>query len=103
MSAFFWICVALIGVCFGLGALLIRHIFDESEEGARARGTPRYGVFSAPAVALAVIGIGTTGAWLAPLGSERPLLFLLSTAGGAVVFAAIGLPLLNYALSRRSG
>ena len=101
MSSFAWAGLALLGLCFGTGALLIRHIFADEVEDADDRPTSRYGLCSAPALALAITGMGAGGAWLAPHGTEQPWLVALGILGAAASVVALGLPLLNQALARR--
>lgn len=106
MSSLVWLGVALLGLCFGLGSLLIRHIFADDEEGdgtsASERAAARYGLLSAPALALAIAGASAVCAWLAPLESERPWLAALGALGGAVSAVALGLPGLNLLLAKRA-
>jgi hypothetical protein len=106
MSSLAWLGVALLGLCFGLGSLLIRHIFAEEDEvdgqDPGERAAARYGLLSAPALALAIAGASTACAWLTPLDAERPWLHALGALGGAVSAVALGLRALNLLLAKRA-
>jgi hypothetical protein len=103
MSTLAWIGLALLGLAFGTGALLIRHIFaDEAQDADDGARTSRYGVRSAPALALALTGSGAAGAWLAPYGDAHPWLVALGIVCAAAGLVAIGLPTLNHVLARRA-
>ncbi|MBK9385184.1 MAG: hypothetical protein IPN34_10260 [Planctomycetes bacterium] len=103
MSSLAWAGLALLGLAFGTGALLIHHIFaDDVEAADEGMRTSRYGVLSAPALALALTGAGAAGAWIAARAEEHPWLVALGIAAAAASFVAIGLPIVNHVLARRA-
>lgn len=100
-SSSWWLLLAIAGLCFGLGAVLIRHIFEDAEERKERSATERYGILSAPTLALALIGAGSVGAWIAPESSSNPLGCAATVLAGALAMIAVGLPMLNLILERR--
>lgn len=101
MSSRLWVWVALAGLCFLIGALLIRHIFEDSDAAEETPSKARYGILSAPALALIVIGAGCVGAWITTHDEIDAIVQGIAILGGAIAFLAVGLPALNILLARR--